>query len=202
MDNDIRPRTAILKKVKTSLIALSAVAALTGACSYWADGVQDALTNARIARSLCEGRESSQAHALLQRKALLTRHLAQKYRLSDTYVRNIVELAWRESQRHEHVSVELILAVVQKESSFKARAVSSVGAQGLMQVLARYHPEKLRAGESLYDPRVNIRVGSAILQEYLSAHNADMRRALAKYSGGARGYARAILSEVEALKEI
>ncbi|MFT4100070.1 MAG: lytic transglycosylase domain-containing protein [Burkholderiaceae bacterium] len=202
MDNDIRPRTATPNKLKTSLIALSAVVALTGACSYWAESVQDALADARIARTLCEGRETSEAHALLQRKTLLTRYLAQKYNLSDDYVRNIVELAWRESQRHEDVSVELILAVMQKESGLKARAVSSRGAKGLMQVLPRYHPEKIRAGESLYDPHVNIRVGSAILQEYLSAHNANLRQALAKYSGGAPGYARAIINEVEALKEI
>lgn len=40
----------------------------------------------------------------------------------------------------------------------------------------------------LFDPEKNIKAGRYILTHYLRKHDGDLRKALASYSGGARGY--------------
>jgi len=63
------------------------------------------------------------------------------------------------------VDLALVLAVIQKESSFDAKAHSSVGAQGLMQLM----PETakwlgLKDTSKLYTPAVNIKYGVKYLK--------------------------------------
>lgn len=137
-----------------------------------------------------------------QQKSALTSYLASKHHQSLALVRQYVDLAWAEALKHPHVSPELILAVMQKESELRANAESDYGAKGLMQVVPRYHENRLRARESITEPRVNIRVGAEILQEYLGSASGDFRRALRKYSGNAAGYAESILSEKTRLQTI
>ncbi|MCC4119075.1 transglycosylase SLT domain-containing protein, partial [Aromatoleum toluclasticum] len=73
----------------------------------------------------------------------------------------------------------LIVAVMANESSFNPIAESNMGAQGLMQVIPRFHLDKIgrNAGEdALFDPALNIRVGTMVLvegmQSFGSLHNA------------------------------
>lgn len=139
---------------------------------------------------------------LAQRKFQLAKHLSEKYKKPYQATREVVDLAWREADKHEHISPELVLAVIQKESSLNAKAASSYGAKGYMQVVKRFHAEKLAKNESLTDPKVNIRVGTEILQEYTNLKKGNLRDALAKYSGNARGYADFVLTEEKRLKKI
>lgn len=136
------------------------------------------------------------------RKEAITEYLAAKYKKEPETVRTYVETAFVESSKHPDVTPELILAVIQKESSLNEDAVSGYGAQGLMQVVPRFHGEKLQAKESLYDAQVNIRVGAEVLQEYLSRTRGDLRRALRRYSGDARGYYDFVVNESTKLKDI
>ncbi|MEX0637685.1 MAG: lytic transglycosylase domain-containing protein, partial [Burkholderiales bacterium] len=79
----------------------------------------------------------------------------------------------------------LILAVMAIESRYNPVAESSMGAKGLMQVIPRYHQEKLleHGGEhALLDPEVNIHVGAQILREYMRRFGAT-EAALQKYAG-------------------
>jgi soluble lytic murein transglycosylase-like protein len=71
------------------------------------------------------------------------------------------------------------------ESRYNPVAESVMGARGLMQVIAKYHLEKLEAHggeESLLDPDVNIAVGTQILREY-SRRFGDIETALQMYAG-------------------
>jgi soluble lytic murein transglycosylase-like protein len=64
-------------------------------------------------------------------------------------------------------------------------AESVVGAKGLMQVLPRFHLDKLEAHggeEALLDPDVNIEVGTQILREYLRRFGQTVT-ALQQYAG-------------------
>lgn len=139
--------------------------------------------------------------AVERRKRAITRHLAAKYKQNKRDVRAYVDLAWRESAKNPAVEPELILAVIQKESSLDAKAESSYGAKGLMQVVPRWHPEKVGRYESLLDPKVNIRVGTAILQQYIQEQG-HIGKALVKYSGNAYGYADFVLRAKAELKAI
>jgi soluble lytic murein transglycosylase-like protein len=71
------------------------------------------------------------------------------------------------------------------ESRFNPVAEGSMGAMGLMQVIPRFHPEKLagHGGEqALLDPEINIQVGTRILREYLGRFR-ELEPALQKYAG-------------------
>lgn len=101
----------------------------------------------------------------------------------------------RECSSRHGVPEKLVWQVMATESSFDKRAVSSAGAQGLMQVMRRWHPEKVK-GQSLFNQKVNVCVGSQILAQYLDQYG-TVRKALHAYNGlhGRPGvYARKVLS--------
>lgn len=124
-----------------------------------------------------------------------TQYLAAKFRQSESAIRAFVELAWKEASRHNEMPPELLIAIMQKESSLRPKVESRYGAQGLMQVVRRWHHDKLHPSESLFDPAVNIRVGADVLEEYLEDADGNLRIALRKYSGNAQGYATRVLNE-------
>ncbi len=84
----------------------------------------------------------------------------------------------------------LVMGLIEVESRFDRWAVSSAGAQGLMQVMP-FWPERLGVRRSeLMHIAPNIRMGTAILRHYLAAEHNDVRKALARYNGsvGRREY--------------
>jgi soluble lytic murein transglycosylase-like protein len=71
------------------------------------------------------------------------------------------------------------------ESRYNPVAESFMGAKGLMQVIPKYHQEKLfdHGGEqALLVPEVNIQVGAQILREYQRRFG-DTETALQMYNG-------------------
>lgn len=124
-----------------------------------------------------------------------TQYLAAKFGHSESNIRKYVELAWKEASQRDGVPAELLIAMMSKESSLRPKVQSNYGAQGLMQVVRRWHHDKLRPSESLFDPEVNIRVGADVLEEYLTKADGSLTKALKKYSGNASGYATKVLNE-------
>lgn len=78
----------------------------------------------------------------------------------------------------------LIFSIINAESGYRPNAHNSYGARGLMQVVPRWHPEKLK-GKNPYNINVNIDVGVRILDDCLEKHNNNLIKALRCYSGGA-----------------
>jgi soluble lytic murein transglycosylase-like protein len=98
--------------------------------------------------------------------------------------------------RHSQLPAELVLAVMDVESSFNRWAVSSAGAQGLMQVMP-FWPEQLgMRRHQLVQIQPNIRMGCAILKFYYDRERRDVRKALARYNGsvGRRDYPDLVIS--------
>ena len=95
------------------------------------------------------------------------------------------------------MSPVLLLGVIATESGFNRRAVSSAGAQGLMQVLPSAHPQLVSGGKDLSDPVVNVTIGSSILRGYLDAAGGNVDSALSRYSGGGKGYARRVALQMQ-----
>lgn len=80
------------------------------------------------------------------------------------------------------VDSALIRAVMHVESWFQADAVSSAGAQGLMQLMPG---TQVRFGVSdPFDPLDNITAGAAYLAWLLEEFNGDLTRAVAAYNAG------------------
>ena len=78
---------------------------------------------------------------------------------------------------------ELVLAVINVESNFNRWAISSAGAQGLMQIMPFWLKEIPQAGDNLFNARTNLRFGCTILKHYLKKEKGDFQRALARYNG-------------------
>lgn len=102
----------------------------------------------------------------------------------------------------------LVLAVIAVESRFNPIAESDYGARGLMQVVARFHPDKVPApngDRALLDPWTNILVGTRILREYLD-RTGNLETALQMYGGASedaeRGYAKKVLAELERFRRV
>jgi len=110
--------------------------------------------------------------------------IAKRYRVAEDVVADFVAIAYRAGAQHR-VDPLLILAVMAIESRYNPVAESVAGARGLMQVIPRYHPEKLEphGGEqALLEPEVNIVVGAQILREYHRRFG-DIETALQMYAG-------------------
>ncbi len=80
------------------------------------------------------------------------------------------------------VEPSLIKAVIHAESSFKASNQSSVGAQGLMQLMPA--TQQIYAVTNPFDPKQNIQAGVAYLKRLLNMFNNNIDLALAAYNAG------------------
>jgi soluble lytic murein transglycosylase-like protein len=76
----------------------------------------------------------------------------------------------------------LIRAVIQTESAFEPMAVSTAGAQGLMQLMPALAEEL--GVQDVFDPRENIMAGARYLSFLLYAHDGNLPLALASYNAG------------------
>lgn len=115
----------------------------------------------------------------------LTTYIEETYRIDRSKAVAIVTEAVYNGSKHD-VRPELILAIIAVESSYQEKAVSRAGARGLMQIMPRAHPDKVRAiggVKALFDPKKNISTGVKILNEYLSRSEGNLSKALLRYNG-------------------
>jgi len=122
--------------------------------------------------------------SLEREQRLITEFIAKRYRVSDMAVASYVAAAYRAGEQYS-LDPLLILAVMAVESRYNPVAESLVGAKGLMQVMPKYHLDKLAdlgGEEALLEPEVNIQVGAQILREYQRRCH-DTEAALQMYAG-------------------
>jgi soluble lytic murein transglycosylase-like protein len=135
----------------------------------------------RLARSVA----AEAAHAdhfdaevwLMSTRPKLTRYVPNEHeRLA------IMTSVFREANR-QRIDPDLVLAVIQVESAFDRFAISTAGAQGLMQVMPFWRGRIGRPQDNLTEIDTNVRYGTAILAHYLQQSNRDLIDALARYNG-------------------
>ena len=134
--------------------------------------------------------------------------LSKKYRVAPEPIAALVSEAYSIGARTK-LDPTLILAIMAVESSFNPFAQSSVGAQGLMQVMTRVHNDKYSdfGGDlAAFDPVTNMRVGVRVLQECI-ARAGSLEGGLRYYVGAANlpddgGYSTKVLAEHFRLRQV
>ena len=134
--------------------------------------------------------------------------ISKKYRVAPEPIGALVEEAYQIGEQYK-IDPTLLLAVMAIESRFNPFAQSSVGAQGLMQVMTRVHTEKYDnfvGNHAAFDPISNLRVGASILREYMQI-TGSVEGALKYYVGAANhgndgGYVAKVLAEHSRMRQV
>jgi soluble lytic murein transglycosylase-like protein len=111
-------------------------------------------------------------------------YIAKRYQVSAVAVEPLLASA-QQTGRSVGVDPLLLVAVMAIESRFNPFAESPMGAQGLMQVIPKWHPDKVDVKTdkgAMFDPDTNIRVGALVLKEYIQS-TGSVERALQQYNG-------------------
>lgn len=141
------------------------------------------------------------------RHRAISEFLAKRYRVSQAVTFDLVGIA-HAAGRQFGLDPLLIIAVIAVESRFNPIAESVAGAKGLMQIIPKYHGDKLQefGGEkAIFDPEANIIVGSRILKEYLG-RTGNLGTALQMYAGALNDdqdlYTSRVMSEKQRLQQV
>jgi soluble lytic murein transglycosylase-like protein len=89
----------------------------------------------------------------------------------------------RETSSRYQLDPDFVISVIKAESNFQAHAVSSKGAQGLMQLMPQT-ASQLGVSDP-FDPKSNVEGGTAYLNQLLELYHNDPIKALAAYNAGA-----------------
>ena len=84
--------------------------------------------------------------------------------------------------KQEDVSIDLVRAVMRQESGFRPCAVSTSGAQGLMQLMPATAAD-LQVSDP-FDPKQNVTAGARYLKQLLQKYGGDLQRTLGAYNAG------------------
>lgn len=135
-------------------------------------------------------------------------YLGKRYFVSTEAIQRLVEMAFAVGQE-VNIDPLLILAVMAVESRFNPIAESNAGAQGLMQVIPRYHTDKLpdpQSDSSFLNPAVNVRVGAKVLKDYIGRSGGNLQTGLQMYNGSpwdsTAQYASKVIAEKERLRQV
>lgn len=132
--------------------------------------------------------------------------VAQRYRVSVDALQPVFETA-QAAAREWRIEPLLIIAVISIESRFNPYSQSPMGAVGLMQIIPRYHMDKLpidAESRAFLDPVTNVRVGARILQESIRRQGGLME-GLQYYAGAIddteQTYANKVIAEKARLEQ-
>jgi soluble lytic murein transglycosylase-like protein len=133
-------------------------------------------------------------------------YVTRRYRVSQEALLPVFETA-QMAGRARQIDPLLIVAIIGIESGFNPFAESSVGAQGLMQIMPRFHMDKVPAGagnQPFFDPVINIKVGVSVLEEAIRRAG-GLVPGLQYYAGSTTdpesGYAGKVLAEKQRLEQ-
>ena len=137
----------------------------------------------------------------------LVDHISRRHRIAHVAIEQYMTDIYAASAKYK-IDPMLLVALISVESAFNPTAESAWGAQGLTQVIPRFHTEKIAsfgADASLLDPKVSIYVGAQVLREYIRAAG-SVEAGLQRYVGSIEDpdqiYSTKVLSELKRLQSI
>ncbi|GAB3627764.1 Membrane-bound lytic murein transglycosylase C [Pandoraea terrae] len=157
----------------------------------------------RIATDARDGRAAFGS----REQVMVADYLARRYRVAADVTGNLVRAAYS-TGKEVGLDPMLLLAVMAIESGFNPYAESTVGAQGLMQVMSKVHRDKLEyfgGPEAALHPLANIKVGALILKECIARGGSlpgGLRLYVGSTSAGDGGYGAKVMAERDRLRSV
>jgi soluble lytic murein transglycosylase-like protein len=201
--------TAFLHNGLAVFGAVAAIALLMGARPAVDQGAQPGPASAVFGTIRHEGISLlvSAADSEKPEYRTLAIYLSRRYKVAQDATEQLVGAA-HEAGSRTGVDPLLILAVMAVESRFNPIAESVMGAKGLMQVIPKFHQDKLDAlgGEdSVFDPMTNILVGARILKDAVR-RGGGLMPGLQLYAGAfsddSQQYAQKVMAEKERMLQM
>ena len=125
-----------------------------------------------------------------QWEKLVNKYAERMYIKDKDFAKQVV-LALEDSASEFDINPWLIASVIRVESSGNPDAVSPVGAIGLMQIMpetGRHIAKQMKmkdfSEDKLYNPEINIRMGSFYLRQLLDRFKGNKKAAIAAYNWG------------------
>lgn len=200
--------TAFLHNGLALLGAIAAIALLMGARPVVDHSVQSGPAPAAFGTIRHEGISlyAPAAEVDNPQYRTLAVYLSRRYKVALEATEQLVGAA-HEAGSRTGIDPLVILAVMAVESRFNPIAESVMGAKGLMQVIPKFHQDKLEehGGEdSVFEPMTNILVGSRILKDAVR-RGGGLIPGLQLYAGAfgddAQQYAQKVMAEKERMQQ-
>ena len=192
-----------------SVMLMSLFAILFAGAYYMQAGAQEARAARAeaVALAVAEAEREAEAMRLSAEMERVRDWVAKRYRVSsDALEPAFVEV--ENSAREAELDPLLLVAMIAVESSFNPKAKSHAGALGLMQVIPRWHMDKIGHDNDhtvLFDPRFNVQVGTLVLLEGLQRYG-SLEAALQYYNGARhdpeKRYTKRVLSVKRQLQQV
>lgn len=211
----LRATSAFLHMVQTALMAAGLIlivglAGVHAGNSGFIEGLKSMLPKAALAALADSDDPADEAEApapvLSPRMRGALDYVSRRYRVSTEALAPIFATA-QAAGKELHLDPLLIVAVIGVESGFNPFSQSSAGAQGLMQVIPRYHLDKLPEDVGtlpFFDPVTNIQVGAKVLKESIRRFG-GLEDGLQQFGGALndqdRRYAARVLAEKQRLEQ-
>lgn len=200
--------TAFLHNGLAVLGAIAAVALLMGARPVVDHGAQPSPASAVFGTIRHEGISlyGPAVDAENPQYRTLAVYLSRRYKVALDATEQLVGAA-HEAGNRLGMDPLLILAVMAVESRFNPIAESVMGAKGLMQVIPKFHQDKLEehgGADSVFDPMTNILVGTRILKDAMR-RGGGLMPGLQLYAGAfgddGQQYAQKVIAEKERMQQ-
>lgn len=170
-----------------------------------AEGVLAEAAAAEVEPAVAEAAAASPELSRPMRRAL--GYVSRRYRVANEALVPVFETA-QQSGRELGIDPLLIVAVIGVESGFNPFSQSVFGAQGLMQVIPRFHGDKVPedAGRRPFiDPVTNVQIGARVLKESI-ARSGGLVEGLQQFGGALndpdKRYSSKVLDEHQRLQAI
>ena len=100
----------------------------------------------------------------------------------EQYKKSIIKWAYKYD-----LSPVFVASIIHRETNFRENLVSSAGAKGCMQIMPKFHKDKLKklgiTEKDLSNIDYGVNIGCQIIKEYLENADWDYRKALYRYVG-------------------
>lgn len=197
-----------IAKIGESRLRSASIAALlvvATSLAYMPHPVSDAELPAKVVREAARPKADLSERRTEDKKEKVRqgyiKYITNTYKVAPRAVVQILSYVESASEKFK-IPASLILAVIAKESKFNPFAYSTASAEGLMQMIPKYHPEKMdQIGgvDHIIEIEGSIASGTKALSDTIHRCGGDITCGLQTYNGNAEdveaGYANRVLAE-------